>query len=47
MSYKLLDDFQLFAKTYNKQYETAEEAQLRYNNFKVFSVSKINPPNQI
>lgn len=30
------DEFQLFTKTYNKQYKTAEEAQLRYTNFKVF-----------
>lgn len=29
------DEFQLFTKTYNKQYKTVEEAQLRFANFKV------------
>jgi len=31
---ELFNEFQLFTKTYNKNYKNAEEAQLRFNNFK-------------
>jgi cathepsin F len=31
---ELFNEFQLFTKTYNKQYQSAGEAQLRFNNFK-------------